>query len=128
MELEALGASGAWWFDTNDQASDKNSLKARVHYLAPGRSFIWKDNKLSSLAAPEKLGAKAAIQKTLSEDALQDGALRAAAQQMASNTAQKTTLKAETQEVTLASTPETATWLGPQGQIGVTDLILELSR
>jgi len=127
-EVEALGASGAWWFDISNQQSDKNKMSARVHYLAPGRNFIWKNNNLSSLAVTEKREAKAAIEKTVIEDALQDGALRAVAQQMATNTVQHTTLKAQTAKVTLVTTPETSAWVGPQGQIGVTHLILELSR
>lgn len=128
IEVRALGTSGAWWFDTSNQQADKNKIKTRAHYLAPGRDFIWENNLLSSLPATEKSGAKAVTENKVYEDALQDGALRAVAQQMATNSVQQTTLKAETAKVTLTRTPETSTWIGPQGQIGVTDLILELSR
>ncbi len=127
LVVEALGASGAWWFDTNNQQAEKNKIKARVHYLAPGRDFIWKNNNLSSLAVTEKLTAKANTERKLFEDALEDGALRAAAQQMATSAQQPAILKAQAEKVTLTATPETSTWIGPQGQIGVTDLILELS-
>ncbi len=127
LKVEALGASGAWWFDTSNQQHDKNKIKARVHYLAPGRDFIWKNKVLSSSAVTEKFVANVATEKIVFEDALQDGALRAVAQQMAGNAVQQTTLKADTAKVTLASTPETSAWTGPEGQIGVTDLILELS-
>ena len=128
IEVRALGASGAWWFDTSNQQHDKNKIKARVHYLAPGRDFIWKNNSLSSLVTTETITSKAVIEKTVIEDALQDGALRAVAQQMATNAVHQTTLKADTAKVTLTTTPDTTSWIGPQGQIGVTDLILELSR
>ena len=128
LKVEALGASGAWWFDTSNQQPDKNKIKARVHYLAPGRDFSWKNNLLSASTTTEKFVTKTATEKAVFEDALQDGALRAAAQQIANTKAQQIMLKADTAKLTLASTPETTAWIGPQGQIGVTDLILELSR
>ena len=128
LKVKALGASGAWWFDISNQQPDKNKIKARAHYLAPGRDFSWKNNLLSSSAAAEKFDNKVALEKKVFEDAFQDGALRAAAQQTANTKVQQIILKADTAKVTLTSTPETTTWIGPQGQIGVTDLILELSQ
>jgi cyanophycinase len=127
LQIEALGSSGAWLFDTQAFSTRNKKIAARVHYFAPGRQFIWKNNQLSSLSTTPASDTKVTAEKNIFEDALQAGALRALAQQMTSNDAPQATLKADTAKVTLSTTPDTNTWVGPQGQIGVTHLILELS-
>jgi cyanophycinase-like exopeptidase len=127
LEIEALGASGAWFFDTQNSLHSDTKMSARVNYMAPGRMFAWKNNSLQLMGDAKKIDRDKSFEKMTITDALQDKALRTVVQQMAMNAVQQTTLKADIAKVTLTTTPETSTWIGPQGQIGVTDLILELN-
>lgn len=124
VEVETLGASGAWWFEQSNAQKAQQSMRLRVHYIAPGARLIWRDNQLSVDGTPQAL-ATAVRAPSAPTDALADGALRSVARLLASGRTSSYTLQAGSRFASLSRTETSRSWSGRQGQIGITDLILE---
>jgi cyanophycinase-like exopeptidase len=127
LEMEALGASGAWFFNTHNSVHSDKKISAHASYLAPGRILRWKNNSLQLIGEAKKIDRDGASENMTINNALQDTALRTAAWQMSSTMTDKSLAGNSNLPVSLSLTPESQTWTGPQGQIGISNLILELS-
>jgi cyanophycinase-like exopeptidase len=130
IEVEALGASGAWWFE--HAQLNNGSIASTVHYIAPERRFVWKNSSLSSaesaaLTPACRKVAEKALDKPSDTDALKDKILRNVAQRLAQDNTQMITLQASNHVVTVSKTPQTKRWCGSDGQIGISGLLLEIS-
>lgn len=126
IEIEALGASGAWIFDRDPALQRASKLRARVHYVAPGLRLLWADQTLTLDTASEAFPT-AAPRRPPSSNALEQGALRAAAAWLGGTDAPFHLLQAAQAEVRLTRSASTRSWSAPAGQIGVSDLVLEYS-
>jgi len=125
MQLEALGQSGAWWFERPGARTAAGGWSLRGHYLAPGASLFWRDGRMQAPDAAMPADLRTAdIQP--GGDALQTKALRTAVWDMAGGNHAHTRLQALGFRLDVRLTPESRIWRGPQGQTGVTGLELQL--
>lgn len=127
LHIEAIGAHGGWWFSMPIVHRKTGKISANVHYIAPGKTFALKADGLHLLTPAAKLISTRLIQPEII-DALQDTALREAAGEMATNGQKTRAFRAKNTKGQLSLTQESQTWMGPQGQIGITDLLLELDK
>ena len=125
MQLEALGQSGAWWFERPGARTAAGGWSLRGHYLAPGGRLAWRDGRLQAPDAAMPTGLRTADIRP-GGDALQPTVLRAAVWDMARGAYGHTRLQALDFRLDVRLTPESRIWQGPQGQTGVTGLELQL--
>lgn len=126
VEVEALGASGAWIFDFDPALQTPPTLRARVHYLAPGARMVWADQSwtLGSASLTSSVDQPA---RPITSNALEGGALRAAAARLGSADSAFQLLHAGQAEVRLLRTEGTRSWSAPAGQIGISNMLIEYS-
>lgn len=126
IQVETLGASGAWWFEPPD--SRNQTITARAHYLVPGRRFIWENAKLHSTdkTGPTLLPTKA-FAPLSDTNALNDNVVRNAAQRLAQEDSPSITLQASNYVLKLSKMPPVATWVGPDNQVGISGLEIEIA-
>lgn len=121
LQLEALGQSGAWWFERPSPRTAVGGWSLRGHYLAPGAALFWRDGRLQAPAASMPADLRTAEIRP-GGDVLQPKALRAAVWDMAGGNHAHTRLQALDFRLDVRLTPESRVWQGPQGQQGVTGL------
>lgn len=122
VTLEAVGASGAWIFESLLAAGD-GSVAARVHYLAPGARFRRTSAGVETLSPLARRVASVGRTRKPA-DALADGALRDAAQWLASGESESLRLRAGAGYVTLSRTADSRAWRAPGGLAGLSHLTL----
>lgn len=125
LQLEALGQSGAWWFERPAPRTAAGGWSLRGHYLAPGASLFWRDGRMQAPDAAMPTDLRTADIRP-GGDALQPKVLRSAVWNMASGNHAHTRLEALGFRLDVRLTPESRIWQGPQGQTGVTGLELQL--
>lgn len=126
VEVEALGADGAWWFESPH--SRNNIVTARVHYLAPGHRFIFKDGAIGREEHRGLVSESAKAPASFPDgNALNDKILRNAMHRLAHDDATTISLQAADHKIKLSKTMETTTWRGGDGQIGISGVEMELS-
>ena len=124
--MEALGAAGAWWFELPQ--SKNNIVTARVHYLAPGHRFVFKDGALVREASRGLISEFAKVPAGFPDsNALNDNILRDAMHRLAHDNVATISLQAADHKIKLSKTAETTTWRGGDGQIGISGVEMELS-
>jgi cyanophycinase-like exopeptidase len=127
VEVEALGAQGAWLFDRGaDPHCEPHTLHAHVHYLAAGAIAEFGANGVALVDADQlPTSVDDTREPAIGNDALADGALRHAARQLARNGASRRRLDAGGSAVVLARTRETRGW-GAAGHAGAFGLTLSV--
>lgn len=117
--VHALGAHGGWVFER--LPGEGRTLRARVHYLAPGA-------RLHAGAAGVRVDATGdrveSVDDPMPVDALDDGALRAAAARLAAGEA-SVRLPAAGGIATLSRSADTRAWRSQDGRAGASHLILQ---
>lgn len=126
LQLEALGQSGAWWFERPSPRTAVGGWSLRGHYLAPGATLFWRDGRMQAPDASMPTDMRTAEIRPGS-DALQPKVLRTAVWDMAGGNHAHTQLQALDFRLQVRLTPESRVWQGPQGQQGVTALELQFS-
>lgn len=146
--VRALGAHGGWVFERLEPAGA--TLRARVHYLAPGASLVFGESE-ARVAVDEASPAEKHVAahgaagngrkvdahdptgddqdtqaptEALPDDALEDGALRAAAMRLAAGE-DRVVLPAGNGRATLSRTADTRAWHQAGARAGASHLILE---
>lgn len=126
MQLEALGQSGAWWFERPSPRTAAGGWSLRGHYLAPGAPLFWREGRMQAPEAAMPSDMRTADIRP-GGDALQPTALRTAVWDMAGGNHAHTRLQALDFRLDVRLTPESRIWQGPHGQTGVTALELQLA-
>ncbi|MBP7370163.1 MAG: hypothetical protein KA902_01870 [Arenimonas sp.] len=126
MSVEAFGRSGAWWFSKPTNIQEKESYDVKAHYLAPGKTLMWKNG---ALQANDAIHYQASNPKSnVVTDALIDAGIRDAVWNMVKHQQIGTELKALDYRIQINTTPNSLYWLGPNGQPGITDLRIEVNK
>ncbi len=139
LEIEASGQSGAWWIEPPHLSTTANAWSVRAHFLAPGARLRWQHAKMQlvgvstgSADTPPTRQTPALLDHADRDlaggDALQPETLRTAVWRMAREGYRTASLQALDFQLKVTTTPETQYWHGPQGQQGVTQLQLTLTR
>jgi cyanophycinase-like exopeptidase len=126
LQLESSGQSGAWWFERPGARTAVGGWTVRGHYLAPGARLLWRNAHMQVETASEAMLLSATI-KT-GGDVLEPEILRNAVWHMARDRAQSAELEALDFRLRVKIQPTSRHWQGPQGQQGITDLELTLTR
>lgn len=117
--VEAIGAEGGWIFERLEAAGP--TLRARVHYLAPGAHLRVDASGVRVSAESTRAGSE---ETSLPASALEDGALRAAAARLAAGR-QAVQLPAGDGVARLERSDGTRAWQDPGRRPGASHLILE---
>lgn len=124
MQVEALGRSGAWWFMKPYHDNNYESVKLKAHYLAPGEIFSWQNNLLIG-QNNNRYQASNAKQIEVT-DAIKGPGLRDEVWNMVSQQQPSVELTAVGHRIQVKSSSESKQWQGLDGQIGITDLQIEI--
>jgi len=127
LQLEAQGQSGAWWFSPPTPRSSNGSWTAQANYLAPGLVLHWRNG---SLQLPDSAHSFTVRQAGTLQggDALQPEVLRNAVWRMAREGYPVTDMQVlQHYRLRISASADSRTWQGPQGQQGITGLILEIN-
>ncbi|WP_297803115.1 hypothetical protein [Arenimonas sp. GDDSR-1] len=127
MQLEASGQSGAWWFEPPGSRTAAGGWTVRGHYLAPGAELLWSKGRMQPLSATSAVNPGGSI-GYVGGNALQPEILRQVVWHLARAGAQDTELDALDFRLKIKVLPGSHRWQGPQGQQGITDLELTLTR
>jgi cyanophycinase len=126
LQLESSGQSGAWWFERPSARTAVGGWTVRGHYLAPGARLLWRNGHMQVETASEAMLLSATI-KT-GGDVLEPEILRNAVWNLARDRAQSAELEALDFRLRVKIQPTSRHWQGPQGQQGITDMELTLTR
>lgn len=125
VSVEALGKSGAWWLMKPSTQVPSGAISLKAHYLAPGAILLWRDGQLSAPGSAAFIGSSQ--EDSTPTDALQGNALRNAVWRLASGSQRAVRLHASGRQISITPSPVSRHWQGPEGQQGITDLIITLS-
>jgi hypothetical protein len=127
LQLEAQGQSGVWWFSPPTPRSGNGSWIVQANYLAPGLVLHWRNGSLRLPdSAPSYTVRRAGTLH--GGDALQSEVLRNAVWRMAREGYATADMQAlQHYRLRISASTDSRTWQGPQGQQGITGLILEIN-
>lgn len=125
MRVEAFGRSGAWWFMKPGTGVTTESIELNAHYFAPGKVLYWEKGNLVANNLGVYTSKPGRLEVT---DALQGAGIRDAVWNMVSKHYANVELSAPGHQIQISTTPKSQQWQGTNGQQGITDLLIKISK